>query len=184
MCILMLYICILTELEVHDVAPINIQTREDAVAVSLVNMLNMIPILEMGKSKAKSHYCCSKRNVCLDRSGYIAIFFVDISILYFLVSSGQRVREFPVFGVVECVYFKGIIDELSYNQKGELVLKELKTRKHDSLPSAAQALGHHFQVCEIFPSHNLFFLLKLSCHTLKISSNTIIVTFQETGQPN
>lgn len=87
----------------------------------------------------------------------IYIFFVDISILCFLVSSGQRVREFPVFGVVEGVYFKGIIDELSYNQKGELVLKELKTRKHDSLPSAAQALGHHFQVCEIFPLPQPFF---------------------------
>lgn len=72
MCILMLYICILTELEVHDVVPINIQTREDAVAISLVNMLNMIPILETGKSKAKIHYCCSKWNVCLDRSGYIS----------------------------------------------------------------------------------------------------------------
>ncbi|KAK3531669.1 hypothetical protein QTP70_025909 [Hemibagrus guttatus] len=94
------------ELEVHDVVPINIQTSEDAMGISLVNMLNMIPILE----------------------------------------TGQCVREFPVFGVVEGVYFKGIIDELSYNQKGELVLKELKTRKHDSLPSAAQALGHHFQV--------------------------------------
>ncbi|XP_027003756.2 exonuclease V isoform X4 [Tachysurus fulvidraco] len=94
------------ELEVHDVVPINIQTREDAVAITLINMLNMIPILE----------------------------------------TGQCVREFPVFGVVEGVYFKGIIDELSYNQKGELVLKELKTRRHDSLPGAAQALGHRFQV--------------------------------------
>lgn len=55
-------------------------------------------------------------------------------------------REFPVFGVVEGVYLKGIIDELSYNQKGELVLKELKTRKHKSQPGAAQALGHRFQV--------------------------------------
>ncbi|MCJ8740085.1 hypothetical protein PDJAM_G00054740 [Pangasius djambal] len=94
------------ELEVHDVMPINIQTHEDAVAISLINMLHMIPSLE----------------------------------------SGQCVREFPVLGIVEGVYLKGIIDELSYNQKGELVLKELKTRKHDSLPGAAQALGHRFQV--------------------------------------
>ncbi|KAB5550352.1 hypothetical protein PHYPO_G00052800 [Pangasianodon hypophthalmus] len=94
------------ELEVHDVVPINIQTHEDAVAISLINMLHMIPSLE----------------------------------------SGQCVREFPVFGIVEGVYLKGIIDELSYNQKGELVLKDLKTRKHDSLPGAAQALGHRFQV--------------------------------------
>ncbi|KAF5897575.1 exonuclease V isoform X1, partial [Clarias magur] len=94
------------ELEVHDVVPINIQSREDSAALSLINMLHMIPSLE----------------------------------------TGQCVREFPVFGIVEGVYLKGIIDELSYNQKGELVLKELKTRKHDSLPGAAQAHGHRFQV--------------------------------------
>lgn len=80
----------------------------------------------------------------------------------FFLSLGQCVREFPVFGVVEGVYFKGIIDELSYNQKGELVLKELKTRRHDSLPGAAQALGHRFQVCEIFSLPQPFFLLKLT----------------------
>lgn len=56
----MLHICIHTELEVHDVVPINIQTREDAVAISLINMLNMIPILETGKSKARKQYCWSK----------------------------------------------------------------------------------------------------------------------------
>ncbi|KAM9469406.1 exonuclease V isoform 2-T2 [Clarias gariepinus] len=94
------------ELEVHDVVPINIKSREDSAALSLINMLHMIPSLE----------------------------------------TGQCVREFPVFGIVEGVYLKGIIDELSYNQKGELVLKELKTRKHDSLPGAAQAHGHRFQV--------------------------------------
>ncbi|XP_047017374.1 exonuclease V isoform X2 [Ictalurus punctatus] len=94
------------ELEVHDVVQINIQSHEDAVAISLISVLNMIPWLE----------------------------------------TGQCVRELPVFGVVEGVYIKGVIDELSYNQKGELVLKELKTRKQDSLPGDSQAYGHRFQV--------------------------------------
>lgn len=89
-------------------------------------------------------------------------------------------REFPVFGIVEGVYLKGIIDELSYNQKGELVLKELKTRKHNSLPGAAQALGYRFQVCEIFSLPQPFFLLKLTCHAVNpLNSNRIIVTLQE-----
>ncbi|KAI5626732.1 exonuclease V [Silurus asotus] len=94
------------ELEVHDVVPISIQSHEDAVSISLINMLSMIPCLETG--------------LC--------------------------VREFPVFGIVEGVYLKGVIDELSYNQKGELVLKELKTRRQNSLPGASQAHSHHFQV--------------------------------------
>lgn len=68
-------------------------------------------------------------------------------------------REFPVFGIVEGVHLKGIIDELSYNQKGELVLKELKTRKQDSLPGAAQALGHRFQVCVILSLPQPYFIL-------------------------
>lgn len=42
-----------TELEVHDLVAVNIQTHEDAVAVSLLNMLNMIPRLEAGKLKAR-----------------------------------------------------------------------------------------------------------------------------------
>lgn len=45
----MLYICIHTELEVHDVVQINIQSHEDAVAISLISVLNMIPWLETGK---------------------------------------------------------------------------------------------------------------------------------------
>ncbi|XP_046718121.1 exonuclease V isoform X3 [Silurus meridionalis] len=94
------------ELEVHDVVPISIQSHEDAVSISLINMLSMIPCFETG--------------LC--------------------------VREFPVFGIVEGVYLKGVIDELSYNQKGELVLKELKTRRQNSLPGASQAHSHHFQL--------------------------------------
>ncbi|XP_036417684.1 exonuclease V [Colossoma macropomum] len=94
------------ELEVHDVIPVNTQTREDFFAIKLLNMLHMVPILE----------------------------------------AGQCVREFPVFGLLEGVFLMGVIDELSYNQKGELVLNELKTRRQDSLPRAAQTLGHCFQV--------------------------------------
>ncbi|KAL7831853.1 hypothetical protein AOLI_G00294010 [Acnodon oligacanthus] len=94
------------ELEVHEVVPVNTQTREDFFAIKLLNMLHMIPVLE----------------------------------------AGQCVREFPVFGLLEGVFLMGVIDELSYNQKGELVLNELKTRRQDSLPGAAQTLGHCLQV--------------------------------------
>lgn len=55
-------------------------------------------------------------------------------------------REFPVFGVQEGVFVMGVIDELMYNQKGELVLNELKTRKHNSMPSSAQDKVNCFQV--------------------------------------
>lgn len=101
----------------------------------------------------------------------------------FYGASGQCVRELPVFGVVEGVYIKGVIDELSYNQKGELVLKELKTRKQDSLPGDSQAYGHRFQVCEIFSLPQAFFLLKLTCYAVNIiNSNRVIVTLQENQQ--
>uniref|UniRef100_A0A8C1IG48 Exonuclease V n=1 Tax=Cyprinus carpio TaxID=7962 RepID=A0A8C1IG48_CYPCA len=63
-----------------------------------------------------------------------------------LLEAGERVREFPVFGVLEGVYVMGVIDELVYNQKGELVLNELKTRKQNSLPSSAQDKVNCFQV--------------------------------------
>lgn len=55
-------------------------------------------------------------------------------------------REFPVFGVQEGVFVMGVIDELMYNQKGELVLNELKTRKYNSMPSSAQDKVNCFQV--------------------------------------
>lgn len=60
--------------------------------------------------------------------------------------SGERVREFPVFGVQEGVFFMGVIDELMYNQKGELVLNELKTRKQNSMPISAQDKVNCLQV--------------------------------------
>ncbi|XP_055052565.2 exonuclease V [Misgurnus anguillicaudatus] len=94
------------ELEIQDVTHVDIRTREDAEALKLLNMLNMIPVLETGKC----------------------------------------VREFPVFGVQEGVFIMGVIDELMYNQKGELVLNELKTRKQHSMPSSAQDKVNCFQV--------------------------------------
>ncbi|XP_039526396.1 LOW QUALITY PROTEIN: exonuclease V [Pimephales promelas] len=94
------------ELEIQNVVPIDIRTREDAEAIKLLNMSHMISRLE----------------------------------------TGERVREFPVFGVLEGVFFMGVIDELMYNQKGELVLNELKTRKHNSMPSSAQDKVNCLQV--------------------------------------
>lgn len=73
----------------------------------------------------------------------------SVSFLCLCVVSGQCVREFPVFGILEGVCVMGVIDELSYNQKGELVLNELKTRRQDSLPGAAQTLCNCFQVCDL-----------------------------------
>ncbi|XP_042627152.1 protein ABHD15 isoform X2 [Cyprinus carpio] len=70
-----------------------------------------------------------------------------------LLEAGERVREFPVFGVLEGVFVLGVIDELMYNQKGELVLNELKTRKQNSLPSSAQDKVNCFQLCEAALSH-------------------------------
>uniref|UniRef100_A0A673GC32 Exonuclease 5 n=1 Tax=Sinocyclocheilus rhinocerous TaxID=307959 RepID=A0A673GC32_9TELE len=63
-----------------------------------------------------------------------------------LLEAGERVREFPVFGVQEGVFVMGVIDELLNNQNGELVLNELKTRKQNSLPSSAQDKVNCFQV--------------------------------------
>ncbi|KAL1260799.1 hypothetical protein QQF64_008626 [Cirrhinus molitorella] len=62
-----------------------------------------------------------------------------------LLEAGERVREFPVFGVQKGVFVMGVIDELMYNQKGELVLNELKTRRQNSLPSSAQDKVNCFQ---------------------------------------
>lgn len=52
----------------------------------------------------------------------------------------QTVRELPVFGQPfnMGVFVYGIIDELRFNDMGELELLELKTRAGNSLPSKAQ----------------------------------------------
>lgn len=55
-------------------------------------------------------------------------------------------RELPVFGMLEGVFLVGVIDELHYSHKGELVLSELKTRGPRSLPGRAQERSHYFQV--------------------------------------
>ncbi|XP_076138278.1 exonuclease V [Alosa pseudoharengus] len=94
------------QLEVHNIVPIQAQSREDSEAIKLLNVMHMVSLLQ----------------------------------------EGQCVREFPVYGVLEGVFLMGVIDELSYNKEGELVLSELKTRKDMSLPGEAQAKGHHLQV--------------------------------------
>ncbi|XP_033904610.3 exonuclease V-like [Acipenser ruthenus] len=63
-----------------------------------------------------------------------------------ILQAGRRVRELPVFGMLEGVFLVGVIDELHYSHKGELVLSELKTRGPRSLPGRAQERSHHFQV--------------------------------------
>ncbi|XP_064837904.1 exonuclease V-like [Oncorhynchus masou masou] len=62
------------------------------------------------------------------------------------LEAGQLVREFPVFGVLEGMFFMGVADELYRSDSGELVLSELKTRSHNSLPRPAQTKGHALQV--------------------------------------
>nr|XP_029527084.1 exonuclease V-like [Oncorhynchus nerka] len=62
------------------------------------------------------------------------------------LEAGQLVREFPVFGVLEGMFFMGVVDELYRSDSGELVLSELKTRSHNSLPRPAQTKGHALQV--------------------------------------
>ncbi|XP_070591337.1 exonuclease V [Erythrolamprus reginae] len=59
---------------------------------------------------------------------------------------GQRVRECPVFGVLEGIFVSGIIDQLNHTAKGELQLSELKTRERPSLPSPSQKKKDRFQV--------------------------------------
>lgn len=80
------------------------------------------------------------------REDFFAVRLLNVLHMIPLLEAGECVRELPVFGVLEGVNIMGVIDELSYNQKGELVLNELKTRRHDSLPGDAQALGHCLQV--------------------------------------
>ncbi|XP_038670360.1 exonuclease V isoform X2 [Scyliorhinus canicula] len=94
------------ELEVHDIVPINVESREDSWAVKILNLLSMIPFLQ----------------------------------------AGEHVRELPVFGELEGIFVVGVVDELRYNSKGELELRELKTRSQRTFPSAAQKKSHHLQV--------------------------------------
>ncbi|XP_075450519.1 exonuclease V isoform X2 [Ascaphus truei] len=63
-----------------------------------------------------------------------------------VLQAGGRVREFPVFGELEGVFLVGVIDELGYSPRGELELRELKTRANPSLPGSAQRRSHNLQV--------------------------------------
>uniref|UniRef100_A0A8C7MAB5 Exonuclease 5 n=1 Tax=Oncorhynchus kisutch TaxID=8019 RepID=A0A8C7MAB5_ONCKI len=69
------------------------------------------------------------------------------------LEAGQLVREFPVLGVLDGVFFLGVVDELYCSKSGDLVLSELKTRSHNSLPHPAQAKGHSLQPSPSFPPH-------------------------------
>ncbi|XP_028857555.1 refilin-B isoform X2 [Denticeps clupeoides] len=62
------------------------------------------------------------------------------------LETGMCVREFPVFGVLEGVFVMGFIDELSYDERGQLVLSELKTRRQMSIPRPAQIKRDGLQV--------------------------------------
>ncbi|XP_078404195.1 exonuclease V isoform X3 [Cetorhinus maximus] len=62
------------------------------------------------------------------------------------LARGELVRELPVFGELEGIFVVGVVDELCYNSKGELELRELKTRGQRTYPSAAQKRSHHLQV--------------------------------------
>ncbi|XP_072834330.2 exonuclease V isoform X1 [Pogona vitticeps] len=75
-----------------------------------------------------------------------AIKLLNLLLMIPALQAGQRVREFPVFGVLEGVFVVGVIDQLGYTPKGELQLNELKTRKEASMPSRAQKKKDGFQV--------------------------------------
>ncbi|XP_063300006.1 exonuclease V [Pelobates fuscus] len=75
-----------------------------------------------------------------------AIKLLNILSMIPILQSGSHIREFPVFGVLNGVFMAGVIDELGYSSKGELELRELKTRGSRSLPRGAQKRSHQFQV--------------------------------------
>ncbi|XP_033027628.1 exonuclease V [Lacerta agilis] len=75
-----------------------------------------------------------------------AIKVLNLLVMLSVLQAGHRVREFPVFGVLEDIFVVGVIDQLGYTPKGELELNELKTRNNASMPSAAQKKRDRFQV--------------------------------------
>ncbi|XP_053312801.1 exonuclease V [Spea bombifrons] len=75
-----------------------------------------------------------------------AVKFLNILSMIPVLQSGGLIREFPVFGEQDGVFLVGVIDELGYSPKGELELRELKTRGSPTLPKAAQKRSHEFQV--------------------------------------
>ncbi|XP_066455718.1 exonuclease V [Eleutherodactylus coqui] len=75
-----------------------------------------------------------------------AIKCLNILAMIPVLQSGGRVREFPVFRELDGIYIVGVIDELGYSPKGELELKELKTRASPTLPRSTQKRSHEIQV--------------------------------------
>ncbi|XP_077995268.1 exonuclease V-like [Glandiceps talaboti] len=98
------------ELEVHDIVPVTVTSKEDSWAIKFLNMIDGIKGLTYGS---------------------------------------PCIRELPIFGEPfgKGIFVVGIIDEIRYNEKGELVLCEFKSRaKSRSLPSRAQKRNHALQV--------------------------------------
>uniref|UniRef100_A0A8C5LTF4 Exonuclease V n=1 Tax=Leptobrachium leishanense TaxID=445787 RepID=A0A8C5LTF4_9ANUR len=75
-----------------------------------------------------------------------AVKFINVLSMIPVLQSGGRIREFPVFGELDGVLLVGVIDELSYSPKGELELRELKTRRSPTMPTSAQKRSNQFQV--------------------------------------
>ncbi|XP_040277742.1 exonuclease V [Bufo bufo] len=75
-----------------------------------------------------------------------AIKCLNILAMMPVLQSGGQVREFPVFGELDGIYVMGVIDELGYSSRGELELRELKTRASPTLPGSAQKRTHEIQV--------------------------------------
>ncbi|XP_026549810.1 exonuclease V, partial [Notechis scutatus] len=75
-----------------------------------------------------------------------AIKLLNVLLTITNLREGQRVRECPVFGVLEGVFVFGVIDQLNYTAKGELQLNELKTREKAYMPVPAQKKKDRFQV--------------------------------------
>nr|XP_006821109.1 PREDICTED: exonuclease V-like [Saccoglossus kowalevskii] len=98
------------ELEVHDIVPVKVTSREDSWAIKLLNIMDAINGLSFDR-------------LCI--------------------------REMPIFGdpFEMGVFMVGIIDELKYNESGELQLLEFKSRSSSkTLPGKAQKLNHALQV--------------------------------------
>ena len=77
-----------------------------------------------------------------------AIVFLNCLNKIAFLDARQTVRELPVFGepFQLGVFVNGIIDELHFNEMGQLELSELKTRANNSLPSKAQHNKNFLQV--------------------------------------
>ena len=78
-----------------------------------------------------------------------AVNLIDTYSQLVTVASGSLEREITVFGDLfdQGILVKGIIDQVQYcKQSGELTVLDYKTRKTNTLPSAAQKQGHALQL--------------------------------------